>query len=325
MANILVTGGAGFIGSHTSLKLLNAGHQVTILDDFNDRYDPRLKEARMNEMFKDASQPPMIVRGDIRSLRTVQEVFANGTFDHVIHLAAWASVIPSIKNPHIYTEVNVDGTVNMLEVARQHTVKNFIFASTSSVYGGKTTVPFQETDDVTKPISPYAASKVAGEVMCATWHNMYQLPITCLRFFTVYGPWGRPEMALIQFANAIMSNKPVLMRGHNTQRDFTYVDDIVSGIEGAVGLTEGFHICNLGEHDAVPLPRLIKALEDALGQKAQIQEVDLLPGEIPATLADVSEARKLLGYNPTTSIEEGVKKFADWYLRWYRPNLGTAA
>lgn len=324
MSRILVTGGAGFIGSHTTLKLLNAGHDVTILDDFNDRYDPRLKEARMAQMFTHTPQPPTVVRADICDRQAIQQLFTASQFDHVIHLAAWASVIPSIKNPYIYTAVNVDGTVNMLETAREHGVKNFVFASTSSVYGGKTEVPFKETDSVMRPISPYAATKVAGEVMAATWHAMYKLPIVCLRFFTVYGPWGRPEMALIQFANAICAGKPVLMRGQNTQRDFTYVDDIVSGITAATQVTAGFHVCNLGEHDAVPLPRLIATLEAALGKKAIIQETELLPGEIPATLADITAAQKLLKYHPTTSIEEGVQKFTDWYLNWYQPNFPTA-
>src|SRR3989344_9229672 len=188
MANFLITGGAGFIGSHAAQKLLNRGHRVTIIDDFNDRYDPRLKEARMQNMFKGSVQKPTIIRQDIRDTEAILKIFAKENFDSVIHLAAWASVLPSMKNPHIYAQVNVDGTVNILEACRLHGVKNLVFASTSSVYGGLATTPFKESDNVLQPISPYAATKVAGEVLCATWHNMYQLPVVCLRFFTVYGP-----------------------------------------------------------------------------------------------------------------------------------------
>jgi len=321
MANFLITGGAGFIGSHAAQKLLNRGHRVTIIDDFNDRYDPRLKEARMQNMFEGSVQKPTIIRQDIRDTEAILKIFAKENFDSVIHLAAWASVLPSMKNPHIYAQVNVDGTVNILEACRLHGVKNLVFASTSSVYGGLATTPFKESDNVLQPISPYAATKVAGEVLCATWHNMYQLPVVCLRFFTVYGPWGRPEMAMFQFANAIMAGKPVMMRGHATKRDFTYIEDVVAGIVGASAVKKGFTVCNLGEHDAVQLPRLVKALEENLQKKAIIKEVPLLPGEIASTLADITKAKHLLGYQPTTSIEAGVKKFVDWYVTWYRPHF----
>ncbi|MBI3251565.1 MAG: GDP-mannose 4,6-dehydratase [Candidatus Andersenbacteria bacterium] len=321
MANFLITGGAGFIGSHTAQKLLDEGHRVTIMDDFNDRYDPRLKEARIKNMFTHCPQHPTIVRQDIRDTEAILRIFTKNKFDSVIHLAAWASVLPSMRNPHIYAQVNVGGTVNILEACRLHGIKNLVFASTSSVYGGLTSIPFHESDNVLQPISPYAATKVAGEVLCATWHNMYQLPVVCLRFFTVYGPWGRPEMAMFQFANAIMAGKPVLMRGHSTKRDFTYIDDVVAGIIGAAHIKKGFTVCNLGEHDAVPLPRLVRALEKNLQKKAIIKEKPLMPGEIEATLADITKAHQLLGYEPTTPIEEGVKKFVDWYLAWYRPNF----
>lgn len=318
MRKILITGGAGFIGSHTARALLKRGDEVTLLDDFNNRYDPRLKEMRIRLMFTDVPAP-RVVRGDIRDQALITALLQQGRFNHVIHLAAWASVQPSIENPHIYTEVNLDGTVNILEAARKNGVENIIFASSSSVYGGLRDVPFRETANITRPISPYAATKAAGEILCATWHNMYGLPITALRFFTVYGPWGRPEMAMFKFAEAIRTNQPIHMRGATTQRDFTYVEDIVQGIIGALENPHGFSIYNLGEHDAVPLPRLIAAIEQAMGKKAQVTEVTLPPGDIPATLADISRAQTEIGYAPQTHIEEGVAQFIAWYQKIYLP------
>lgn len=325
MGKILVTGGAGFIGSHTAHALLARGDEVVIIDDFNDRYDPRLKHARVEHMFADLTAP-RLVTGDIRDQTLIDELFAKEKFDCVIHLAAWASVQPSINNPYIYTSVNVDGTVNILEAARNNGVKNIVFASTSSVYGGLTDIPFRETQSVMRPISPYAASKVAGEIYCATWNHLYQLPITCLRFFTVYGPWGRPEMALFKFTEAIHSGQPIQMRGHETQRDFTYIDDIVGGLMAAVDRPHDFAIFNLGRADGVTLPRFIAAIEIALNTKATIEEVPLPAGDISKTLADISLAQTELGYQPTTSIEEGVKKFVTWYVDWYLPSkLATLA
>ncbi|MEX1997140.1 MAG: NAD-dependent epimerase/dehydratase family protein [Candidatus Andersenbacteria bacterium] len=318
MSHILITGGAGFIGSHTARALLRRGDQVTLLDDFNDRYDPRLKEARIKHMFTGVPAPDL-VRGDIRDRKLLEKYFSQQKFDQVIHLAAWASVQPSIENPYIYTEVNVDGTVNILEMCRQYGVKNLIFASSSSVYGGQKEVPFREDANVSNPLSPYAATKAAGEILCATWHNLYGLPVSCLRFFTVYGPWGRPEMAIFKFTEAILTGRPIEMRGKTTMRDFTYIDDIVQGVIGALDHPHGFSIYNLGENDSVSLPRLISGLESALGKKANVQEVSLPVGDIPRTLADITKARNELGYNPTTSIEEGVKKFVDWYQQQYEP------
>ena len=321
MSSILVTGGAGFIGSHVTKKLLEQGHQVHIIDDFNPRYNPALKEARLAHMFSDSPAQPILSRVDIRDLTALKPIFAAGKFDHVIHLAAWASVLASMENPHIYSEVNVDGTVNILELSRQHNVKNLVFASTSSVYGGKKEMPLKESDSIIRPISPYAASKVSGEVMCAAWHAMYKLPITCLRFFTVYGPWGRPDMAMFQFTESILKGEPINMRGANTKRDFTYVDDIVDGIVKSMNQSAGFQTYNLGEQDAVPLPRMIKALETALNKSANIIEVPLPAGEATETMADISAAKTELGYEPKTSIEAGAKLFADWYLNWYKPNF----
>jgi UDP-glucuronate 4-epimerase len=322
MAKILVTGGAGFIGSHVARALLKRGDTVVLLDDFNDRYDPRLKEARVTHLFADTTAPA-VIRGDIRERERIDALFAEHAFDHVIHLAAWASVQPSIENPYIYTAVNVDGTVNILEAARKARVKNIIFASSSSVYGGLHDVPIREDADVSHPLSPYAATKAAGEIMCATWNNLYQIPVTCLRFFTVYGPWGRPEMAFFKFTEAISNNQPVQMRGRDTMRDFTYVDDVVQGILGALDNPHDFAIYNLGESDGVPLPRLIAAIEAALNKKAEIQEVPLPAGDIPRTLADITRAKENIGYHPTTSIEEGVAHFVKWYQEWYVPHFGA--
>ena len=316
--NILITGGAGFIGAHVARTLLARGETITIIDDFNNRYNPRLKEARVSHLLK---QTPSltITRADIRDRDRLTEIFQNTHFEKVIHLAAWASVQPSIVDPYTYTAVNIDGTVNVLEAARRHQIKSLVFASSSSVYGGLTEVPFREEVAISQPISPYAATKAAGELLCATWHKMYGIPIIALRFFTVYGPWGRPEMALFKFAEAIRTGQPVYMRGATTTRDFTYIDDIVQGVIQALDRPRGFSIYNLGENDAVPLPRLIAALEDALQKKAEVVEVPLPYGDIPKTLADISKAKSELGHHPVTSIEAGVAHFVDWYQSFYVP------
>lgn len=315
---VLVTGGAGFIGAHVAAKLDERGDEVVIIDDFNDRYNPALKEARVQALLP----PPIpVIRVDIRDRAALAEVFAERPFDTIIHLAAWAAVHMSIDRPHIYTEVNVDGTVNVLEAARRHNIRHFVFASSSSVYGSRTDTPFKETDDVSRPFSPYAATKVAGEVLCATWHNLYQFPVSCLRFFTVYGPWGRPEMALFTFTEAIRTRQPLTMRGRHTKRDFTYIDDIVDGVLAAHDRPQNFQIYNLGNHEAVELPRFIRAIEAALGQPATIEEVPLPIGDVPLTLADISKAERELGYQPATSIEDGVKKFTDWYETSYAPQF----
>lgn len=316
MSKILITGGAGFIGYHLALSLHKRGDNIIILDDFNDRYNPQLKEDRAANL-TNLKSPPRIIRGDIRDENITEKLFNENKFDTVVHLAAWASVQASIAKPLIYTSVNIDGTTNMLEKSRRHNVKNFVFASSSSVYGNRKNVPFRESDDVSRPISPYAATKAAGEVLCATWHHLYNIPITCLRFFTVYGPWGRPDMALFRFTEAILSNQPIEMRGRNTKRDFTYVDDIVQGVVSAIDKPQGYLILNLGNNSAIPLTEFISNIEKALGKKASINEVPLTPGDVAITLADISLAKKTLNYNPSTSIEEGIEKFVQWHLAWY--------
>lgn len=317
---ILITGGAGFIGAHVARTLLLADHDVVILDDFNDRYNPRLKEARLEHLVP-ASPALTVVRGSICDQTLVTTLFAEHQFNTVIHLAAWASVQTSLQQPTKYMQVNLEGTTILLEAARQYGNPHFVFASSSSVYGGSTP-PFAESMPIITTLSPYAVTKAAGELLCSTWHTMYQLPITCLRFFTVYGPWGRPEMAIFQFAEALQNGQPIYMRGSTTKRDFTYIDDIVQGIIAAVNKPNPtFAIYNLGEHDSVPLPRLIQALESAMNQSAKIIEVPLPPGDIADTLADITKAQTELHYQPTTSIEAGITKFVDWYLNWYVKQL----
>lgn len=320
MANILVTGGAGFIGSHVTRALLERGDTVVMLDDFNNRYDPQLKEARIQNMFEGCPKPHLI-RGTIEDQETVEHIFNEQKIDAVIHLAAWASVQRSIKDPRQYTKANIDGTINILEACRKNTIRNLVCASSSSVYGNRKDIPFKETDYINNPASPYAATKAAGELLCATWHNLYHIPITCLRYFTVYGPWGRPDMAMFLFAEAMTKGKPIEMRGKTTQRDFTFVKDIVQGTLAALDTPHEFEIYNLGSTDTVPLPRLIAAIETAMGKKAHIKEVPLLPSEIARTQADISKAHKDLGYTPTTTIEEGAAQFVQWYVTWYVPHL----
>lgn len=323
MAKILITGGAGFIGSHLSRHLLARKNTIVILDDFNNRYDPRLKEARIKYMFNDVTAPH-VERGDIRNRSFVDTLFLKEQFDKVVHLAAWASVQTSMHNPHIYSDVNIGGTVNILEAARKHNVQHVVFASSSSVYGNSTKLPYQETADISQPISPYAATKASGEILCATWHNLYKLPTTCLRFFNVYGSWGRPDSALFSFTAALLANKPILMRGKHTGRDFTYIDDIVQGIVAALEQPMGYAIFNLGRGELVSLPRYIEALAHALNKSANIVEVPLPAGDIPLSLADITSASTQLGYSPRISIEEGIRHFATWYRSWYVPHFAPA-
>ncbi|MEO6077516.1 MAG: NAD-dependent epimerase/dehydratase family protein, partial [Candidatus Andersenbacteria bacterium] len=260
---------------------------------------------------------PILVRGDIRDTALLEKTIQDNNIDSVIHLAAWASVQPSIDNPFIYSDVNVTGTISVLEAARKNSIKKIVIASSSSVYGGMKEMPFREDMDIMHPISPYAATKVATEAMASAWHYLYGIPTTCLRFFTVYGPWGRPEMAIFAFTKAILAGETIQMRGATTMRDFTYIDDIVQGVVASLDHAEGYHVYNLGESDGVPLPRMISALESALQKKAIIEEVALPMGDIPGTLSDISRATQDLQYMPTTHIEEGVQHFVDWYKEWY--------
>ncbi len=313
---ILITGGAGFIGSHTTRRLLERGNEVVCIDDFNDYYDPALKERRVQEFFGKPGY--RLYRADIRDFDTLTRIFQDNIFDKIIHLAARAGVRASLENPFIYQDTNVRGTLNLLELARAFGVQNFVFASSSSVYGGNAKIPFSESDPVDLPISPYAATKRAGELLCYTYHHLYGLNVSCLRFFTVYGPWGRPDMALFKFSKLILAGKPIEMYGDGTtRRDFTYIDDIVAGIIAALDKNYPYEIFNLGNSRTVELKYFIQVIETALGKKALIKQLPMQPGDVPVTFADISKARDMLGFDPQTPIEEGVRKFADWYLQYY--------
>lgn len=310
---VLVTGAAGFIGSHTAEHLLRRGDEVVGLDNFNDFYDPTLK--RRNAALL-ASHPGFaMVEADLCDEPALDALFARGGFDGVVHLAAWAGVRPSIQRPDIYVDANIRGTTNLLERVRRGATR-FVFASSSSVYGGRETVPFRETDEVDRPISPYAATKKAGEVLCYTWHHLYGLPVSALRFFTVYGPRQRPEMAIHRFATLLSRGEPVPMFGDGqSARDYTYVDDIVQGTVAALDRCEGYEVYNLGESQTTRLDTLIQTLADALGVEARIKVLPEQPGDVPITFADISKARARLGYAPSVDIREGVQRFVTWFRR----------
>jgi len=309
VAKILVTGGAGFIGSHLSERLLARGDEVCVLDNFNDFYDPAIKR-RNAARLRDAR----VVEGDIRDRGTVAKLFAEGDFDGVVHLAAMAGVRPSLADPHHYHDVNLNGTLNLLEEARQREGLRFVFASSSSVYGANESVPFREADDIHRPVSPYAATKRAGELICYTYHHLYGIPFSCLRFFTVYGPRQRPEMAIHKFVRATLAGEPIPFFGDGTtRRDYTYVDDIVDGTTRALDRCEGYEIYNLGESETISLAELVAAIGEACGKEPVIERLPMQPGDVKVTYADVSKARERLGYDPRTTLREGLRRFMDWY------------
>jgi len=310
---ILVTGGAGFIGSHLVEKLLGAGHHVSIIDDFNDFYDPQIKWANIAAVAKEIA----IHHVDLREKDAVRAVFRRAKFDTIAHLAARAGVRPSIQNPQLYYGANVDGTLHLLDAARMTGVERFIFASSSSVYGVSKTVPFSEGQHLTQTISPYAATKIAGEFLCSTFSHLYQIKTVVLRYFTVYGPRQRPDLAIHQFSRRIDSGLPIDQFGDGTtRRDYTYIDDIIQGTMAALDYNGPlFDIFNLGENQTVQLKDLIASIETALGKKASIHRLPEQPGDMPLTCADISKARNLLGYNPTTPLAVGLPKFVEWFLR----------
>jgi UDP-glucuronate 4-epimerase len=310
---ILVTGGAGFIGSHLVERLLAAGHSVAILDDFNDFYDPRLKHANIARFAKDVA----VHHVDLRDDALVRNLFHHEKFEVIAHLAARAGVRPSIQHPQLYYDTNVTGTLHLLEAARVTGLEKFIFASSSSVYGASKIVPFSENQGLTQTLSPYAATKIAGEFLCSTYSHLYQLRVVALRYFTVYGPRQRPDLAIHQFTRRIYAGQPIEQFGDGTtRRDYTYIDDVIQGTMAALDY-EGprFDIFNLGESDTIQLKDLIVAIENALGKKAKINRLPEQPGDMPLTCADISKARKLLGYNPTTKFGQGLSKFVDWFLK----------
>ncbi|MBI5396402.1 MAG: GDP-mannose 4,6-dehydratase [Verrucomicrobia bacterium] len=310
--NYLVTGGAGFIGSHLTARLLRDGHRVVIVDDFNDFYEPAIKERNVARL--QPAKRVVLHRLDITDKPALDRVFAAEKFDAIVHLAARAGVRPSIQHPLLYVQTNVAGTMNLLECARAAGIQKFVFASSSSVYGVNSKVPFSESDPIFKPISPYAATKLAGEAICHSYHHLYGMDMTCLRFFTVYGPSQRPDLAIHKFTRLITAGKPIEVFGDGTtRRDYTFVDDIVDGIMACIRGSFGYEIFNLGNSNTVELRYLIELIERALGRKAVIDRQPEQPGDVPITFADVSKARRMLGYEPKIKIEQGVAKFVEWF------------
>jgi UDP-glucuronate 4-epimerase len=331
---ILLTGAAGFIGSTTSHRLLARGDEVVGLDNLNDYYSVQLKQDRLARL---TPQPGFrFVQMDVADRAGIERLFAEEKFDRVIHLAAQAGVRYSLKNPQAYVDANVVGFMNILEGCRHSAVQHLVYASSSSVYGGNTKMPFSERDSVDHPVSMYAATKKANELMAHTYSHLFGLPTTGLRFFTVYGPWGRPDMALFLFTKAILEGKPIDVFNHgNMQRDFTYVDDIVEGVIRVMDRIAApdpayraeapdpgtsnvpYRVFNIGNHNPVPLLDFIDCIEDALGMKAQKNLLPLQDGDVPATYADVDALRDWVGFTPATDIRTGVQRFVDWYRGYY--------
>ena len=312
---ILVTGGAGFIGSHLVDRLLvESGWQITVVDDFNDFYSPEIKRANIAEHLTSANYK--LVEADIRDTAAMAALFAANKFDVIVHLAARAGVRPSLSEPLLYTGTNIVGTQNLLESAREHNIKQFVFGSSSSVYGINAKVPFAEEDPIFQPISPYAATKAAGELLCHTYSYLYGIRIVCLRFFTVYGARQRPDLAIHKFAKLISAGQLIPVFGDGTmRRDYTYIDDIIQGVRAAIDYDRTmYEIFNLGESQTIELGELISLLERELDTHAIIDRQPMQPGDVPITYADISKSRELLGYNPTTKIADGIPKFVEWFL-----------
>jgi UDP-glucuronate 4-epimerase len=310
---ILVTGGAGFIGSHLVEKLLATGHEVAIIDDFNDFYDPQIKHANIAGFAKDVA----IHHIDLRDGASVRNVFLREKFETIAHLAARAGVRPSIEHPQLYCDTNVSGTLHLLDAARVTGVERFIFASSSSVYGSSKTVPFSEGQHLTQTLSPYAATKIAAEFLCSTYAHLYPMRVVSLRYFTVYGPRQRPDLAIHQFTRRIYAGEPIEQFGDGTtRRDYTFIDDVIQGTMAALKYDgPRFDIFNLGESETIQLKDLISAIENALRKKAKINPLPEQPGDMPLTCADISKARELLGYNPTTRFNDGLLRFIEWFLQ----------
>jgi UDP-glucuronate 4-epimerase len=314
MKDILITGGAGFIGSHLVDRLLSEGDwQIAVVDDFNDFYSPSIKRDNIREHVKSPNY--QLIEADIRDYAALERGFAETNFDCIVHLAARAGVRPSLKEPQLYVETNINGTMNLLELARTHGVKQFVFGSSSSVYGVNEKVPFAEDDPIFNPISPYAATKAAGELICHTYSHLYDMRIVCLRFFTVYGARQRPDLAIHKFAKLIGEGKPIPVFGDgSTRRDYTYIDDIIAGVRAAIDYDQtNYEVINLGESRTVELRELIALIKTELGTQAAIDWQPLQPGDVPQTFADISKARRLLNYSPQTQIEMGIKQFIEWF------------
>jgi UDP-glucuronate 4-epimerase len=314
MKTILVTGGAGFIGSHLCERLLKEGYHIVCLDNFDTVYDPQIKIRNVEGIGKKFPDLFELVTGDIRNPEHLAYIFNKSRFDAIVHLAARAGVRPSIAEPLLYQDVNIRGTVMLLEACKSHGVKNFVFASSSSVYGENQRVPFSERDLDIQPISPYGATKRAGELLCYSYHHLFEMDIACLRFFTAYGPRQRPEMAIHKFTRLIDHNEKIPMYGDgSSRRDYTYIDDIVDGIWGVLQYHKGYDIYNLGESQTTSLKELIQFIEGALKKKATIEVLPLQPGDVSITYADITKAEQTLRYRPNVKIEEGIHRFVEWY------------
>lgn len=309
---IFITGGAGFIGSHLCERLLKDGEEIIAVDDFNNFYDPERKKKNIKDFL--ANKKFKLYKEDIRNKEEIKKIFKNNKIDAIIHLAARAGVRPSIINPLLYMDVNINGTLVMLELAKEFSIKKFIFASSSSVYGGNEKIPFSEGDNVNNPLSPYAVTKLAGEQLCALYSRLYGMNIICLRFFTVYGPRGRPDMAPYKFTSLILQGKEIEVYGDgSSKRDYTFISDIVEGIAVAIKKDFKFEVINLGDSNPVELKYLISLIEKNIGKKAKIKFMPEQKGDVPMTYADVSKAKRLLGFNPKIKIEEGINKLVMWY------------
>ena len=311
---ILITGGAGFIGSHlVDTILAEGGSHVTVVDDLNDFYPPEIMRANLEA----AKRNPDFVfeELDIRDAEKLRGVFDRGAFDCIVHLAARAGVRPSLCHPKLYSETNINGTLNLLELARDFEIKQFVFGSSSSVYGVNSKVPFSEEDRINQPISPYASTKAAGELLCHTYSHLLDIRTVCLRFFTVYGARQRPDLAIHKFTKLITEGKPIQIFGDGTScRDYTYIDDIIQGVRAAIDYDGAMHeVFNLGESETTELRRLVELIEENLGMKAMIDRQPMQPGDVPITFADISKAKELLGYSPKTKIEAGIPKFVEWF------------
>lgn len=333
MKKILITGAAGFIGFHLCEKLLGCGNKVTGLDNLNDYYDINLKKDRLKQL--ERNEGFVFEKFDLEDRAGVTALFAGGKFEIVVNLAAQAGVRYSLINPYAYIDSNITGFLNVLEGCRHNNVKHLVFASSSSVYGANTKMPFSVHHNVDHPVSLYAATKKANELMAHTYASLYRIPCTGLRFFTVYGPWGRPDMALFLFTKAILENRPIDVFNYGKmQRDFTYIDDIVEGVMSVMDKVPGpspdwsgdhpdtatsyapYKLYNIGNNNPVELSRFIEAIEKCLGKKAEKNLLPIQPGDVPATYADVDDLTRDTGFRPETSLEEGIRKFVEWY-KWY--------
>lgn len=311
--DILLTGGAGFIGSHLTRRLLEQGHAVSCIDNFNDYYDPQIKRENCREFLDHCSYT--LFEEDIQHFEPLKDIFYSRQFELVVHLAARAGVRPSIQDPDLYNRVNVIGTTNLLELSKDTGVRQFVFGSSSSVYGINSKVPFSEDDRIDRPISQYAATKIAGEMLCHVYHTLCGINVTSLRFFTVYGPRQRPEMAIHKFAKKICNGEPIPFFGDgSSQRDYTYVDDIVAGILAAIEKNYPYEVFNLGNSQTISLRDLVGLIEKNVGKTAKLNKMDMQQGDVPITYADISKSKRMLGYDPQTDIKDGIEKFVRWFL-----------